>query len=212
MIVIKKDTAYHIAHLLQFLLQGEVLAHDCAKRQAQLCNQSEHRKFLKKQSRQEFFHAKVFDQGINLLNSKGLGSPLGKRPMQRYRMMIEDALDRGDLNESLLGMQIILEGLGDVTLEKSNTKFLNSGTTFDKLRNIVLGQEDAHHQFGLNYFEQQYASDTEIPSYLVDRARDYISLTHEMLDSVQSLFEYFEVNSEDYKKLMFRDLPNWLKN
>ncbi len=149
MIVLAKDDAYHIAHLLQFLIQGEVLAFDCAKQQAKLCNNAGQTKFLKRQARQEFFHASVFKMGVGLIKPKGVGAPLGERPMRQYRRLIEDALKRGDLAESLLGMQVILEGLGDVTLEKTNTQALNAGTTFDKLRRIVLGQEDAHHTFGL---------------------------------------------------------------
>lgn len=211
MIVIAKDTAFHIAKLLQFLIQGENLAKDCAKQQAELCQISVQKKFLKRQYRQEFFHAKVFGNGIKLLNCRSLGSPLGATPMQQYRELIEAALRRGDFAESILGMQIILEGLGDVTLERSNTRFLNSGTTFDRLRQIVLNQEDAHHQFGLDYFQSNYTQPAEIPEQLISRAKDYVHLTHEMLDSVQSLFEYFDVDANHYKQLMFRDLPDWIK-
>jgi len=210
MIVLAKDDAFHIAHLLNFLIQGEVLAFDCAKQQTQLCQNAAQRKFLKRQARQEYFHASVFRMGVGLIKSKSAGSPLGKKPMREYRLLIEEALKRGDLTESLLGMQIILEGLGDVALENTSTHSLDSGATFDRLRSIVLGQEDAHHTFGLRYFKKQFPDEQLIPDYLRSRAKDYMGITHDMLASVQSLFEYFDEDIHSYRQQMTLSLPQWV--
>lgn len=210
MIVLAKDDAFHIAHLLAFLIQGEVLAFDCAKQQALLCGDRGQQKFLKRQARQEFFHASVFKMGVGLIKPKGVGAVIGAKPMAQYRRLIEEALKRGDLAESILGMQIVLEGLGDVALENTNMDLLHSGATFDKLRRIVLGQEDAHHTFGLGYFEKTFADD-DIPDYLKSRAKDYMAITHDLLLSVHSLFEYFEEDTQQYQQQMALSLPQWVR-
>lgn len=210
--LLAEDDSFHIAHLFQFLIQGEQLAFDCSKRQSEICESPYQKKFLIRQARQERFHASAFSFGLRIVKPKGIISPIGKSAMTDYRKLIEEALHKGDLAESFLGMQIILEGLGDVTLENVSTNFSPKRNTFERIRKIILSQEDEHHHFGINYFSQLYPSSEEIPKYLKQRAGDYLALTNEMLLASRSLFEYFEEDVYFYQNQLEKTLPKWVIN
>jgi hypothetical protein len=107
-----------IARLLQFLRDGEYLASHCARAQAQLALDPGMRRFLRSQARQESYHAIVFQANIAWLAPRHLGGCPLLPPLARYRTLIEDAIRRGDFAETLMGEQIILEGLGEAILER----------------------------------------------------------------------------------------------
>jgi hypothetical protein len=152
--LLKEDDSFHIAHLFQFLIQGEQLALHCSKRQYAISHKAKDKAFFLKQSRQERFHASAFIFGKNIIRTKGVGATIGQSVMSDYKRLINEALNRGDIAESLLGMQVILEGLGDVTLENMNTGISKKRGTFDRIRKVILSQEDEHHDFGIQYFKQ----------------------------------------------------------
>ncbi|WP_447977472.1 hypothetical protein [Candidatus Nitrospira bockiana] len=62
--VIRPDERVPIARLLTFLMQGELLARDCARAQADLAADVRQRRFLLSQARQEAAHALVFHGAI----------------------------------------------------------------------------------------------------------------------------------------------------
>lgn len=107
-----------IARLLTFLERGERLAHECAGRQALLASDSGSRRFLVSQARQEAGHALVFQGAIAWLAPKHLGDAPFLPPLETYRKMLDNALDRQDLLETLLAEQVILEGLGEAMLTR----------------------------------------------------------------------------------------------
>lgn len=57
----------HLAQLLQFMVLGEQLAHDCAKGQATLVREPGMQRFLASQAKQEGRHAVVFQWAIRWL-------------------------------------------------------------------------------------------------------------------------------------------------
>ncbi|MCG8379026.1 MAG: hypothetical protein MI865_06085 [Proteobacteria bacterium] len=201
----------HIARLFDFLLQGELLAYDCASKQVDLFNDKQTKKFLNNQARQERFHCKVFKSGIGILTPRGISNTPGKKEMQQYRTLITEALERGDKAESLLGMQIMLEGLGDVAVKhiSAGFEYRQLGYLCQRVRHLILGQEDAHHAFGLNRFEQLF-NDQEIPDYLIGRSQDYLELLEQLIFSVSELFDYFDEQSSQYMDEFYLDLPDWI--
>ena len=201
------DERKQIARLFNFLLQGEQLAFDCATRQAKIFPDQSSRRFLLSQARQEAFHAKIFKAGIGILMPRGIGDAMGKKSMQDYRRLLESALDRGDAAESLLAMQIILEGLGDIALNRISAGIPDRGLNFKRVRQLVVGQEDAHHSFGLRRFEQLLNSNTVRLSELSLRADDYLELAGKLVTSVAPLFEYFEEDPKEYLQELLQTIP-----
>ena len=61
--LVHPDEKIPIARLLTFLEHGERMAHDCAKAQALLAEDSGTRRFLLSQAKQEAMHARVFQGG-----------------------------------------------------------------------------------------------------------------------------------------------------
>ena len=72
--LVRPDEKTPIARLLTFLEHGERMAHDCAKAQAALSDDSGTRSFLLSQARQEAMHARVFQGAIAWLARGGTHS------------------------------------------------------------------------------------------------------------------------------------------
>ena len=138
-----------IARLLKFMELGEQLAHDCAEAQAQMVSKRSMQVFLRGQARQERAHAVAFQGAILWLAPRHLGSSPFLAPLQRYRELIQGAMVRGDFLETVLAEQIILEGLGEVILNRMEQGLVKRNAPFRTLRRILLQQEEAHHGFGV---------------------------------------------------------------
>ena len=204
------DESKQVARLFNFFLQGELLATECARKQIHIFSDKYSKRFLIRQARQELFHTKVFKAGIGILMPRGVGEPVGLTSMQSYRRLLEAALQRGDQAESLLGMQIILEGLADVALKKISMGFPTRGLNFRRVRKIITAQEDAHHLFGIRRLSQLIDQDENILPSLLIRAEDYIELTESLMASVAELFEYFDEEPAQYLQEFHQALPAWL--
>ena len=205
------DERQQIARLFAFLLQGERLALDCTSQQATLFNDKASRKFLSNQARQEKFHCQVFKAGIGIVAPRGVSNIPGGKEMQAYRRLLTEAWEWGNQAETLLGMQIILEGLGDVAIRHINAGFelRKVGSMRRRVRYLILAQEDAHHAFGLQRFKASIG-DEFVPDYLIQRSQDYLNLLESLMSSVSDLFFHFDEQAEQYTKEFYADLPTWL--
>jgi len=205
------DERHHIARMFAFLLQGEQLARDCSRRQIELFEDQAAKKFLRNQSRQEQFHSSVFKAGVGVLAPRGISGIPGQKQMSDYRRLVEEALQRGDAMESLLAMQIILEGLGDVLVKRIDAGFelRGMGILCRRVRHLIVGQEDAHHAFGVNRFKQSFEHQ-EVPDYLLERSQVYLGLLDELVASVSPLFIYFDESVEDYMCEFYAELPDYI--
>lgn len=200
--LIRQGERYYLSQFLSFLLSGEVVAHRCAAKQASLCDDSHTRKFLRRQSHQEKFHAMVFSSAILWLTPKGSSNP-ARVQMQRYEDLLCQSLDDHDLPSSIIGLQIILEGMADIALSRLNHAFEKRGDSFRKIRRAILQQEESHHDFGLRYTS---ALDPESPAFIKSEA--YISQVHDMLVALQPLFDIFEEDDQSYLDEFTRKLPD----
>src|SRR5919106_4814354 len=199
-----------VARLLQFLEHGERLAHDCARAQAALAPDAGARRFLLGQARKEFYHAVVFQGAIAWLGPRRLGVCPLLPPLERYRGLLEQALDRGDLAESLLAEQVILEGLGEAILARIEEGLAKRGAPFRRLRRILLSQEEAHHSFGRRMLDRAFAAGAVSPEDLQLRAQEYLALTDAMVGTLADLFESIDENPLAYLSQAKRNLPEWL--
>jgi len=185
--------------LLFVLLAGERLAARISALQSRLLHRSQPKisRFLKRQSRQETFHATLFKRAILWVNAKSPYSDCQHPALSLIDAKLEYAIGRGDICASILGLQVIIESLGEYTLLDLNSFLAKKHWGLKKIRHVVLNQEKAHHDFGVNYF----ASNT-----LGERERQRLNyISEELLNDVEGLlvelspvFEAFGISSARY--------------
>lgn len=180
-----------IAHALDVLMLGEQLAHECAQRQAPLAAAPNIRRFLALQARQERFHARIFRQIVLALDPRArlatMDSPAGQA-MARFRERLAADLQARDLPASLVGMQLVLEGVGAAMLKDIDHALGRRGDRFAALRHTLRRQEEAHHAFGLHTLERLTASQPELTPRLRVVARDYHQLGSTILSACDEAF------------------------
>ncbi|VAW50874.1 hypothetical protein MNBD_GAMMA06-1787 [hydrothermal vent metagenome] len=201
---IGSDEKKQIARLLNFLLSAEKIAHSCAAKQSKLCDDKTMKHFFIKQARQEKFHALTFQSAILWLAPKGVNSP-AKKQIQQYESILNDAIDNHDLLNSIIGLQVILEGMGNVALSHFNAGFKQRGNGYKKIRNVILAQEDSHYDFGLNHLKTCTS-----PAQHSNHSSNYLSLINDTLLSMQGLFEYFDEDADEYISEFNAILPAWI--
>lgn len=208
--LVRSDERVPFARLLQFLEQGEYLARDCAKAQAAMAPEAGMRRFLLGQARQEGYHAVVFQGAIAWLAPRQLGSCPMLLPLERYRVLIEEAIHQGNLAETLLAEQIILEGLGEAILKRIEAGLFKRNAPFGRLRRILLHQEEAHHGFGHRALERAMASGRTSTEALRPRGQEYLALTDAMVSAVSDLFESIDEDPSAWASDAKSYVPTWL--
>jgi rubrerythrin len=201
-----------IARLLQFLEAGERLAHDCAQAQAGLASDSRVRRFLLGQARQEAMHAWVFQGAIAWLAPRQLGACPLLQPLERYRVLLRDALQQGHFAETLLAEQIILEGLGKAILQRIEAGLVKRRAAFGRLRRILLHQEEAHHGFGTRLLDRMIAAGDGDPEQLRSRGQDYLALAHDMVTTLTDLFDSIDEDASAWTSDLAAYVPSWLRS
>ena len=189
-------------------MQGEQLAHQCAKQQARIFNDPVAVKFFDNQAKQERFHARVFKTGIGIIKPTGINDHLGKKAFDDYGRTLLAAVERGDKLESLLGMQIVMEGLAEVSLQHISDGFPSRGVGFNRIRHLIVGQEEAHHQFGVKQL-QTYLPEAD-QNKLVSTYKLYLELAEALLYSVRDLFHYFDEDADLYYAELLDTVPSAL--
>jgi len=209
--LVRPDERVPIARLLTFLEYGERLAYDCAKAQAALAPEQGMQRFLLSQARQESAHAWVFQGAIAWLAPKHLGDSPFLPALERYRALLDAALQRGDFAETLMAEQIILEGLGEAILARIEEGLEKRQAPFRRLRRVLLHQEEAHHDFGRRMLDRAFAAGATSPDHLRARAQEYLALTDRMVATLGDLFESIDEDPRLYLAKAKSYLPAWLK-
>jgi len=199
-----------IARLLTFLEHGERAAHACAKAQAVLAPDAKAQRFLATQARQEAMHAVVFQGAIAWLAPRRLGDVPFLPALEDYRRLFDEAIRRGEWLESILAEQVILEGLGEAILTRIEAGLAKRGAPFQRLRHILLRQEEAHHGFGRRVLEQALRDGKVEPDRLRRQAEDYLALTEVMVRSLTQLFETIDEDAAAWAADVRSFLPSWL--
>lgn len=199
-----------IARLLTFLEHGERLANQCAKAQAALAPDAGARRFLLSQARQESAHAMLFQGAIVWLAPKHLGDAPFLPALEEYRTILNEALARKDLLETVLAEQVILEGLGEAILARIEEGLAKRAAPFGRLRRILLQQEEAHHGFGCRMLERAMAEDRIDVDTLRRRSQHYLALTDQMVLALSDLFESIAEDPSVWASDVRKFLPEWL--
>ncbi|MGH8865562.1 MAG: hypothetical protein ACREVZ_13085 [Burkholderiales bacterium] len=208
--LVRPDERVPIARLLTFLEYGERLAHDCARAQAALAQEKGMQRFLLSQARQEAAHAWVFQGAIAWLAPKHLGDNPFLPALDRYRALLDAAVQRGDFAETLMAEQIILEGLGEAILARIEEGLAKRSAPFGRLRRMLLQQEEAHHDFGRRMLDRAFADGATSPDHLRGRAQEYLALTDRMVSTLGDLFESIDEDPQLYMARAKSYLPAWL--
>ena len=204
-IVIGADKATRIARLFHLLWQGECIARDAAGVQARICRDPKVRRFFALQAGQEALHATVFHGAATLLARRGcsLRTP-AIAVLDDYRRRLDDDLAAGDLAGSVVGLQVVLEGLGDVVLKRLNPELNGHGARFAPWQKMLLAQEDTHHAFGCRWVE--HSPSDELPG-LAATACGYRDLATRVLNASEELFGYGISTAESYGERLRATLP-----
>ena len=167
--------------------------------------------FLAGQARQEGYHALAFQGAIRWLTPKSYQSSIISNHMNQYRQLVEAAIVRQDFAETLLAEQIILEGLGEAILKKIELGLVKRGAPFQRLRRMLIHQEEAHHQFGLRVLSKMIEREEESYDTLRQRTEMYLSLAKTMLFSAQDAFFSIDEDPQEYWDEFHSNLPTWLQ-
>ena len=189
-----------LAHLFQVLVAGERLAQECALRQLHLAPERNTRSFLAAQARQEGLHAWVFHSAASALAPRGSSSDSPALcAMHRYRERLLVDLDSGNLAGSLVGMQVVLEGVGAMVLKEMDTELRRRGDRYAVLRRGLLLQEDAHHAFGLRCIEHLCVETPDASALLAAAGGEYAALSVDILTACEELFLYLGADPQLYQ-------------
>jgi hypothetical protein len=208
--LVKSDERVPLARLLKFIERGERLAHDCAQAQAALAPEAGMQKFLLGQARQEGIHAVSFKWAIGWLAPRHVGDVPFLKPFDQYAKRLHAALQREDFAESLLAEQVILEGLGEALLKKIEAGLINRRAPFQRLRRMLLYQEEAHHAFGVRILQRHMDRQDFSIEHLRTQAQEYIQWADTMVLSVADLFDALDEDPQEYLAEFHRHLPKWL--
>lgn len=199
-----------IARLLTFLEYGERMAQDCAARQAKAINDAGASRFLRNQSRQEAMHAYVFQGAIAWLAPRYLGDAPFLPALESYRKRLDVAFSRGDLYETFLAEQIILEGLGEAILNRIEAGLVKRDAPFKRLRRVLLHQEEAHHAFGERMIDRAITAGQVNRLELCAKAQEYLALTQTMVLTLADLFDTIDEDPSAWASDVRKYLPEWL--
>lgn len=132
---------------------GEQLAQRCALHQSTLVENNKAHRFLRAQARQEHFHAFLFHQTADWLSPKHrIAVP---EALQGFGRSLDQALQRNDLIECLVGSQIVLEGFGEQILKRLNRVLDNHNIGLSRQQRLILHQEQSHCAFGTRTLKTQ---------------------------------------------------------
>ena len=208
--LVKSDERVPLARLLMFMELGEQIAHSCANAQAAIAPEPGMQTFLSGQARQEKFHALSFKWAIGWLAPRHVGPVPFLKPLEQYRQRLDAAIQQKNFIELLLAEQIILEGLGEGILKKIEVGLVKRRAPFQRLRRMLIHQEEAHHAFGNRALRRALDRQETTVEYLRDQAQDYLALAETMMTSVADLFEAIDEDPEEYITAFHEHLPPWL--
>jgi hypothetical protein len=198
-----------LALFLRHLARGERVAQSLAGRQAAIAPTRHERRFLRAQARQEAMHALLFDTAASWLGARALA--LDPCPYAAFEARASAAVERGDLVESLIATQIVLEALGEVLLERLDRGLARHGAGFQRLRRVLLRQEAAHHAFGRRIVERARAGLVPASSALPALALPYLDFVDAMIASGRPALAHFGLTPAQIGAEARARLPSWLE-
>jgi hypothetical protein len=191
-----------LACLFDALAAGERIARDCAAHQGAICVDPQLRRCFRTQSRQEAVHALVFDTTAALLARDTPPRGRLQDSLAQYRSRLQRDLHAGRLAESLIGLQVVLEGVGAAVLGELDLALARHGDSHPRLRRTLLAQEQAHRDFGVRALARLVRNGRFGAANWRSAADDYRERAVNMLSAAQDLFDAFEVGINGYERML----------
>ena len=196
------------ARLFAVLAHGEVMAHDCARRQAELVDDRRCQRFLQVQAQQERAHRMLFDRAADWM------APKQKRvlppAMIEFEQRLHRALACGDLTESLVASQVVLEGLGEQILSRLNRGLDEQGIGLSRQRRVLLHQEQGHFAFGQRLLLRRLQAGQAGIGQMQELAGGYLLLVTAMIAEMAEVFDVLDEDANEYTDGLIAALPCWL--
>ena len=201
-----------LARLFSLLSQGERLAHRCAAQQSRLMaarGNMSYAKFFKRQSRQEYFHAHVFDSTVLWLGNSKVNTQC--KHLDLYAQYVKNSLDNDAIAESVLATQVILESIGKLVLEGIDVRMERQCYGLKKIRSLILAQEAEHHEFGQSQL-LSLMQDTNISlSKMQQLSQQYQELANKIFDELAPIFDSLDADIDSYKSRLSDHIPASLR-
>lgn len=198
-----------VARLFAALEYGEQLAHLCAIKQASFVNDRRAQRFLQVQARQERVHALFYHQAAQYLMPKHCYSV--PYALAKFGARLEQAMDRDDFDDILVGSQVVLEGFGEQVLSRLNRNMDERGVGFHRMRHVFLRQEQSHHEFGLKTLSFRRDQEKVSQRRLNVLTEEYLDQINTIVDEMADVFLSLSSDPNDYLNGMLQALPGWLR-
>ena len=165
------------------------------------------RQFFLRQSHQERHHASVFHRVVLCTTPRGAGTvPAGLR---NYRARLEQASRRNDIVETLVGQQMVLEGFGEVILNRMDKKFDQRRIGFKKIRKTLLAQEQGHQAFGHRMLRHLVESGEVELKKVHELISEYLVFIDHLLVELEPVFNTVGADPACYRRTLQQRLCNW---
>ena len=197
-----------VTRLFVALEYGEQLAHQCALYQAGVIGNQQARLFLQAQARQEAEHADLFAMAIDWLTPKHAYTI--PQSLHCFGRRLLGAQTRDDLIECLIGSQVILEGFGEQILLHLNRGMDKYQIGFRQQRQLILRQEQSHHDFGLRALAGRLQNGQVAAARIHDLTQDYLGLIRQVTEEMNDVFATLDEDAEEYHQDLIERLPDWL--
>ena len=197
-----------VTRLFVALEYGEQLAHQCALYQADAIGNKQAQLFLQAQARQEAEHGSLFAMAIDWLTPKHAYTV--PQALQRFGQRLLAAQARDDLNECLIGSQVILEGFGEQILLRLNRGMDNYNIGFKQQRQLILRQEQNHHDFGLRTLAGRLHNGQTTAEQIHALSHDYLQLIRQVTEEMSDIFTALDEDAQEYHQGLLERLPTWL--
>ena len=197
-----------VTRLFVALEYGEQLAHQCALYQAGAIGNQQARLFLRAQAWQEAEHADLFDMAIDWLTPKHAYTV--PQSLHRFGRRLLAAQAHDDLIECLIGSQVILEGFGEQILLRLNRGMDKCHIGFKQLRQLILRQEQSHHDFGLRVLASRLQNGQVSAVRVHALTQDYLGLIRQVTEEMSDVFATLDEDAEEYHQGMLERLPDWM--
>ena len=190
---------------------GEALAAECAAVQVALAPSQRAARFLALQSRQERMHARVF-RAVAVLMAGGRSDDDLAKLFEPVRHRLAKELEAGRFAESLVGMQVVVEAMGAVTLGELDAALRARGEAFAPLRRQILLQESSHHASGVRWLERLLVSGRAAPRAVARAGEGYVAAIEGVIDRCAYLAADLDRQPESVRVAFRAALPPWLSD
>lgn len=192
-----------LASLFSLLAEGEALAARAAREQAEFCSELRQQRFFRAQARQEQFHHLVFGRAAAFFG----GTRSSNRALAAYVRKVEHALQNQALFESVIAVQVVLEGLGEVMLKRLDAGIAKRGLGFTRLRRLILEQEKSHHRFGESLIVEWQEQATQMRCI----SSPYLDLVDEVIDEAHLITDFLHLDPAILRTEVRATLPQVLR-